>query len=110
MCTFLFYFDLTPHNYLVHFLATDSTPSLGELYETITPKYAADWKEIGTLLGMHNAHLKVIEASHPNDPRRCCNRMLEKWLEVDPNASWNKLDMVTQSPAVSSTFINSITI
>ena len=97
-------------NNLVHFLATDSTLSLGYLYEHITPRYAADWKVIGTLLGLPNAELKIIDASHPNDPRRCCNTMLEKWLEVDPNASWSKLNMVIQSPAMSSTFINSNTI
>ena len=57
---------------------------------------------IGTLLGIPIADLKIIEASYPNDPRRCCNTMLEKWLEIDPDASWSKLDKAIQSPAVSS--------
>ena len=31
----------------------------------------------------------------------CCN-VLEKWLEMDPTASWGKLFTVIESPAVSS--------
>ena len=77
-----------------------SIPLLKDLYQHITPQYAADWKVIGTLLGLHSGELKSIEAGYPTNVKWCCNQMLEKWLEVDPSASWNKLLSVIQSPAV----------
>ncbi|XP_065918941.1 protein NLRC5-like [Dysidea avara] len=79
-----------------------STPLLKDLYQYITPDYAADWKVIGTLLGLPSGELKSIEAGYPTNVKWCCNQMLEKWLEVEPSASWNKLLSVIQSPAVSS--------
>ena len=33
---------------------------------------------------------------------QCCNAMLKKWLEVDPFATWEKLFIVIESPAVCS--------
>ena len=35
--------------------------------------------------------LNVIEANHPNDVERCCAEMFQYWLQVDTDASWNKL-------------------
>ena len=61
---------------------------------------------LGTLLGVRSGDLKIIEASYPNNPRRCCNEMLEKWLDTDPTASWNKLDAAIQSPAMSTIYQN----
>ena len=57
---------------------------------------------IGTLLGLPSGELKSIEAGYPTNVKWCGNQMLEKWLEVDPSASWNKLLSVIHSPAVSS--------
>ena len=85
----------------LHTTAT-STPLLKDLYQHITPQYAADWKVIGTLLGLPSGELKSIEAGYPTNVKWCCNQMLEKWLEVDPSASWQKLLEVIESPAVSS--------
>ena len=78
------------------------TPKLKDLYKHVTPQYAADWKVIGTLLGLPSGELKSIEAGYPINVKWCCNQMLEKWLEEDPSASWNKLLSVIQSPAVCS--------
>ena len=77
------------------------TPKLTDLYEHITPQYAADWEVIGTLLGLPSGELKAIEAGFPTNVKWCCNQMLEKWLEVDPIASWGKLFTVIESPALS---------
>ena len=70
-----------------------STPLLKELYEHITPQFAADWpvKVIGTQLGLPSGELKAIEAGWPTNVKWCCNQMLQKWLEVDTTASWKKL-------------------
>ena len=80
----------------------NSTPLLKDLYEHITPRYAADWKVIGTLLGVPNGELNAIEAGYPINVRWCCNQMLEKWVEIDSSASWRKLFAAIESPAVSS--------
>ena len=80
----------------------DTTPSLKDLYECITPKYAAKWRVIGTLLDLPNGILQAIEAEYPINVEWCCNKMFEKWLEVDPTASWEKLFTAIESPAVSS--------
>ena len=78
-----------------------SIPKLMDLYQHITPQYAADWKVIGTLLGLPSGELKAIEAGYPTNVKWCCNQMLEKWLEMDPAASWGKIFTAIESPAVS---------
>ena len=71
----------------------NTTPLLKDLYQYITPQYAADWKVIGTLLGIPNGELKAIQAGNPVDIKWCCNQMLEKWLEIDTLASWGKCSL-----------------
>lgn len=56
---------------------------------------------IGTLLGLSSNDLKAIELGYPTNARWCCNAMLEKWLEVDNTASWEKIFTAINSPAVS---------
>ena len=79
----------------------NTTPLLKDLYQHITPQYAADWKVIGTLLGLPSATLDVIERDNHHRTRDSCNVMLNKWLQVDTTASWGKLFTVIESPAVS---------
>ena len=57
---------------------------------------------IGTLLGLPREELSIIEHDNYHKAVPCCNAMLDKWLEVDPSASWEKLLQVIESPAVSS--------
>ena len=57
---------------------------------------------IGTLLGLPREELKIIGHDNYHKAVPCCNAMLDKWLEVDPSASWEKLLQVIESPAVSS--------
>ena len=82
-------------------MTVNTTPLLRDLYQHITPQYAADWKVIGTLLGLPSGELNAIEAGYPTNVKWCCNVMLEKWLEVDTTASWGKLFTVIESSAVS---------
>lgn len=89
-------FGISYFEYLV-----TTTPQLKDLYEYITPKYAADWKVMGALLSLPNGELNAIEAGFPTNVKWCCNKMLEKWLEVDPTASWEKLFTVIESTAIS---------
>ena len=79
----------------------DTAPLLKDLYQHITPQHAADWKTIGTLLGIPIGELKAIEAGYPTDVKWCCNEMWIQWLKVDTTASWRKLFTVIESTAVS---------
>ena len=88
---------------LANFVSTtvNTTPLLRDLHYYITPQYASQWKVIGTLLGLPNGTLDIIEYDNPFKARECCNAMLKKWLQVDTTASWGKMFTVIESPAVS---------
>ena len=83
------------------FIAAGGTPQLKDLHNHITPHYAARWRIIGTLLGLPKGTLDIIEHDNYHKAEPCCDAVWEKWLEVDPSASWNKLQSVIHSPAVS---------
>jgi len=84
-----------------YYISEKTTPLLKDLYEHVTQQYAADWKVIGTLLGIPSGELEAIEAGWPTNVKWCCNQMLKKWLEIDTTASWEKLFTVIKSPAMS---------
>ena len=86
------------HNY---YITVTSAPLLKDLCQHITPQYATCWKEIGTQLGISAAALNIIENDNMNKAVKCCNSMLNKWLEVDKTASWKKLIEIIESPAIS---------
>ena len=79
-----------------------SVPLLKDLYTHITPHYAADWKIVGSLLGIPLGELRTIEATYPTNVKQCCNQMLERWLEMDPTATWEKIFAAIDSPAICS--------
>ena len=78
----------------------NTRPLVRDLYKHVTPRYAADWEVIGTLLGIPRGQLDAIEADYPNKDKDCCQRMLQKWLEMDRAASWEKFFTDIESPAV----------
>ena len=88
--------------HFINITVVNAAPSLKDLYQHITPQYAADWKVIGTLLGLPSGELNAIEAGYPTNVKWCCNHMFEKWLEMDPNPTWEKIHTAIKSPAVSS--------
>ena len=67
-----------------------SKPTPKDLQRCVTPQYATSWREIGIQLDLTNEALSIIQEDYPLAKRRC-NEMLMKWLEVDTNASWQKL-------------------
>ena len=79
---------------------TSECPQLKHLCEHITPQYAPEWKELATQLGMPNGEIRIIEADNPRDVKKCCNEMLNKWLEIDHSATWKKVLTAIESPAV----------
>ena len=72
-----------------------------DLHQYITPHYAADWREIGVLLGVHIGTLNSIEYERPTDVEYCCNKMLTIWLDTEIAASWTAIYNVIDAPAVS---------
>ena len=82
------------------YLVLDTPPKLKDLYNKVTPEYAAQWRIIGTLLDVSKGRLDGIERSFPSNAFWCCNKMLEIWLETDINATWRKMVEALDSPAV----------
>ena len=72
-------------------------PLLKDLREHITPMYAVHWKLLGTLLRLPNDLLGMIE-SNLCEAIPCCNAMFTHWLELDTNASWEKVCSAITSP------------
>ena len=70
----------------------DKKPHLKELCDIVTPDYAAQWLEIGRHLDIANGELKIIKEDNINKGvKRCCDVMLEKWLEIESEVSWRKI-------------------
>ena len=70
---------------------------LAQLYDEVTPKYAHKWEVIGTKLGLLKGRLEAIKTEWPTNFKRCCNRMLDEWVDVDINACMEKINAVIQS-------------
>ena len=92
---------------IMYIIAVHSArPLLKDLQNNITPYYAAHWTVIGTQLGIHSGILQGIQASYPADAFRCCNKMLEIWLDTDCNATWDKIYKAIESPGVTKANLN----
>ena len=96
-------FELHIYNALV--LGYSGRPLLKDLQNFITPYNAAHWTVIGTQLGIHSGILQGIQASFPTDAFRCCNMMLEHWLDMDSNATWDKIREAIECPGVTKAII-----
>ena len=46
------------------------------------------------------ATLKVIAANYPQNVVKCCQTMIEEWLEIRKDASWNQLIEALKSPGI----------
>ena len=56
-------------------------------------KVAPHWHDLGIqLLQEEYVHqLDIIQQNYPTNIERCCTEMFKFWLNVDTNASWDKL-------------------
>ena len=84
----------------VSFTIVNTRPLLMDLYQHFTPQYAACWIDIGILLGLSWDVLETIKDGYEPSAIDCCNAMLEKWLQIDPSASWRKLFIAIESLGV----------
>ena len=56
-------------------------------------KIAPYWHNLGMQLFPERQihHLDIIQQNHLANNERCCTEMFKYWLDVDTEASWNKL-------------------
>ena len=81
-------------------LLVTSKPTIKDLHRYVIPRYASVWRKIGKELGLPNETLAIIEKDHSaTGVEKCCHGILSKWLEVNTDASWQKLFAVTDKCA-----------
>ena len=63
---------------------------------------APNWYEVGAMLleVEQESQLKLIQASHGSDVRKCCLSMLQYWMDTHPKATWLHLVTALISPGV----------
>ena len=75
---------------LAHYICADKEPSLPDAFACLLP-LAANWKTIGTLVGVKN-HLLEIVAADGGGAKNCLIGMLSEWLkQVHPEPTWAAL-------------------
>ena len=66
-----------------------------DLNNYVIEQYAIYWKQLGVELGVKDYHIANIIENNASCKLRqveeCCSQMLQKWLEIDPSATWAKL-------------------
>ncbi|XP_065886943.1 uncharacterized protein [Dysidea avara] len=79
-------------------------PHLKDLYDHVVVKAARKWKKIGAQLLVNDctctAVLNNIEDNCHQQVEKCCEYMLQKWLETNVSASWDELIQALTSPSV----------
>jgi len=78
-------------------LVVRGKPKLKDLCNSVVPKYAAQWKHLGILLGRPPEELDIIEQDNPRSAEKCCIAMMVRWLDFDSDATWEKVEKVTKS-------------
>ena len=72
----------------------------------VIPEAAAHWWYLGIqLLKSRMGTLSTIKANYPQDVNRCCQALLEKWLESQSDASWDQLIEALESPLVEMVYL-----
>ena len=68
-------------------------PTMRDLNRYVTRKYASDWLDIGLELGLNHSVLKTIENDNPQRCVACLRNALDKWLELNTDATWKILEI-----------------
>ena len=61
------------------------------LHRYVREEAASCWRDLGVELSISDAKLDIIANNFPHDVEGCCSQILSLWLDIDPQASWNKL-------------------
>jgi len=76
-------------------------PVLVDLSTNAIEQQAFHWKELGLKLGLEEHQIANIskknETCQSKQMEMCCKEMFEKWLQVDPLATWDKLHDAVKS-------------
>ena len=79
------------------FLSVHDCPEDKYLNKYVREKVCAasndKWRDLGIVLMGQDAVpcLDVLRINHPNNVEECCSKMLAKWCQKTPKASWKKL-------------------
>ena len=69
-----------------------------DLTRHVDEQQAAQWERLAIELGLKHYHIANIADDNKqklDNPKRsvtCCRVLLQKWLDIDPSATWSKLD------------------
>ena len=74
-------------------------PQLKDLVEHVILLCAPEWQIIGILLDIPFGELRIIEADNKG-VKKCVMEVLNKWLDSDHAASWEKILTAIKSPVV----------
>ena len=68
----------------------------------MVPGAAVKWRDLGIQLldPTSGDMLDIIEKECQNDVKECCMRVLQKWLDRIPDASWNQVLAALRTPPV----------
>ena len=81
----------------------DDRPDMRDLNRYIAEQEAAQWERLGLELGLMDYHIVNISKDNPNRSVTCCREMLHKWLNIEPSATWGKLDDAIKNVKLPST-------
>ena len=77
-------------------------PTLRDVYKYVVPEYAHNWRYLGAQLDFKHTEMEIIFSDFRNDSQECCRNLLSRWLEKNPDASWDQLflaiDNIPQRP------------
>ena len=71
----------------------NAIPTMKELNRFVVRKYATDWYEVGIELELQHKTLQAISKENHQQNEFCFRSMLDKWLELNPNATWRTLEI-----------------
>ena len=92
---------------IIFFLFTlgSKTVEVKELHRKVVPVYAARWRDLGVELGIPIPYLDTIAVDnvhHPSYSQKCCKAVLQKWMEITPEPTWNILqNAIDRLPSLS---------
>ena len=64
-----------------------------DLNRYVMRQYANKWLDIAIELELDPNELDIIAINHPLDSRKCFLITLDKWLRLNPDATWRTLEI-----------------
>ena len=51
--------------------------------------FAVKWKDVGEFLGISGDYLQIIRAKYNDDPKKCAEEMVQRWLQAGSEVTWD---------------------